>query len=83
MNVQICIQNTRIDIFKYSKDRFNKELHLIRALNSTIEIDNVNEFVYNFDTSFETTIEKFIAKRKVRENSNNKWFSNELRMLKR
>ena len=54
-----------------------------RAIQEFNEIDNINEYVYNFDTSFERTIEKFIVKRKLRENNNNKSFSNELRMLKR
>ena len=75
------IQNKEMDILKYNKeDRFNNELSAIIEFN---EIDNIHEYVYNFDTSFERTIERFIVKRKLRENNNNKWFSNELRMLKR
>ena len=38
--------------------------------------------IVNFDTSFERTMKRFIVKRKVHENNNNKWFSNEFRMLK-
>ena len=62
------IKNTEIDKFKYNKDRLNNELSAIIGFN---EIDNINECVYNFDTSFERTIERFIVKRKVRENKYN------------
>ena len=57
-------KRSEMDIFKYNKDRFNNELSAIIEFN---EIDNINEYVFNFDISFERTIEKFIVKRKVRE----------------
>ena len=67
------IHKTEMD----NTDRFNNELSTTIEFN---EIDNINEFVYNFDTSFEKTIERCILKRKVRENI---IIRNELRMLKR
>ena len=63
------IQNTEIDMFKYNKDRSNNELSVIMEFN---EIDNINEYVYDFNTSFERTIERFIVKRKLREKNQNK-----------
>ena len=67
------IRETEIDISNYNKNRFNNELSAILEMN---EIDNINEYVYNFDNCFEQTIEKFIVKTKMHEN-NNKWFSND------
>lgn len=69
-----------ISIFKYDKNKFKNELSAILRCD---EIDELNEYVQNFDDCVEKVIKKFTFKKKISEKGCNKWFNNELRTLKR
>lgn len=79
-NIEHENQVKEITLFKYNKIRFRNEL---RSFLQYDEQSDFNNNVYNFDNVFENTIQRFCFKTKINKNGNNKWFSNDLKMLKR
>lgn len=73
--------NNYIELFKYNKDLFTRNLSAIIKFEENI---SVSQKVLMFDNSFEETIKKFTKIKTIKEQNNvNKWFTNELRLIKR
>lgn len=79
-NIEHENQVKEITLFKYNKTRFSNE---IRSFLQYDEQSDFNDNVYNFDNVFENTVQRFCFKTKINKNRNNKWFNNDLKMLKR
>lgn len=74
-------QHEEIEIFKYNKDLFNKELSKMPIYNERIDLNNN---VSNFDFCLEKTIKKCTRKKLIKTNNCVKmWFSAELKQLKK
>lgn len=70
-----------IEIFKYNKNLFSRELYGLLKYDENEDINNNAE---HLDTCFDNTIRKFTKKKTINQKNNvNKWFSRELKLLKR
>lgn len=72
--------NKQIEVFKYTKDLFKRE---IRAILKYEDNKDLNENVVILDNCFEQTINNFTKKKTIKEQNNvNKWYNHELHILK-
>lgn len=74
------LKKQEIDVFKYNKRLFNRE---IRAIMKFDESSELNSNVFYFDECLESTIRNFCIKKTISgDNFGKKWFNRQLRHLK-
>lgn len=74
------IDYKEIDIFKYNKQQYNREIWSIQEINMNIDL---NDIVIVFDSYLENAVKNMTRRRKIKENCNINWFNEEVRRLKR
>lgn len=70
----------QIELFKYNKGQFKRETREILRVNSE---NDINHKVILLDKNMENAVKKLTKKKTIRENSECRWFNDEIRRMKR